>query len=60
MNSNLGSASRLSLAPPESSFAELSSAKEVLEEIYGLLEEFGPMWYTEELHERTLAALKAN
>jgi hypothetical protein len=29
----------------------------VLKEIFELLEEYGPMWYTEELHDRAKAAL---
>ncbi len=39
---------------------ELTSPKEVLKEICELLEEFGPVWYTEELHRRATAALKVN
>jgi hypothetical protein len=38
----------------------LPSAKptEVLAEIFELLEEYGPAWYTEEHHDRIVAALK--
>ena len=32
---------------------------EVLKELFLLLEEFGPQWYTEELHDRAVAALHA-
>jgi len=32
--------------------------KEVLEELFLLLEEFGPNWYTERHHERVKAALE--
>jgi hypothetical protein len=31
--------------------------KVVLKEIFELLEEYGPIWYTEELHDRAKAAL---
>ncbi len=31
--------------------------REVLEHVLGLLEDFGPTWYTEELHNRIVAAL---
>jgi len=31
---------------------------EVLAEIFELLEEYGPAWYTEEHHDRIVAALK--
>jgi hypothetical protein len=30
----------------------------VFEELIGQLEEYGPIWYTEELHARALAALQ--
>ena len=32
-------------------------AREVLEEVYELLEDYGPTFYTEELHNRIVAAL---
>lgn len=35
-----------------------SNPKTVLEELIGLLEEYGPIWYTEELHARAVAALQ--
>ncbi len=31
----------------------------VLQELFELLEEYAPVWYTEELHERAMAALSA-
>lgn len=31
----------------------------VLEELFNLLESYGPTWYTEELHDRAVAALVA-
>lgn len=36
---------------------ENPAPREVLEEIFLLLEEFGPNWYTERLHERAKTAL---
>ena len=33
------------------------SPKEVLKEIFELMEEYGPIWYTEELHDRVKVAL---
>ena len=33
------------------------TAREVLEELFLLLEDYAPTWYTEELHSRTVAAL---
>jgi hypothetical protein len=40
--------------------ASVSSPREVLEEVFELLEEFGPVWYTEDLHNRVLEALRSN
>ncbi len=34
-----------------------TNPKVVLKEIFELLEEYGPTWYTEELHNRAKAAL---
>jgi hypothetical protein len=39
---------------------ELSDAKAVLEELFSLLEEYGPAWYTEEHHQRIVTALLAS
>jgi len=33
-------------------------AKQVLAELFDLLEEYGPSWYTEEHHNRAVAALR--
>jgi hypothetical protein len=48
------------LISPEPHASEASHTKEVLQEVFELLEEFGPAWYTEELHKRAAAALKCN
>jgi hypothetical protein len=37
---------------------ENPAPREVLEELFLLLEEFGPNWYTEKHHERVKAALE--
>jgi hypothetical protein len=37
--------------------AELADVKTVLEELFGLLEDYSPAWYTEEQRARTLNAL---
>jgi hypothetical protein len=34
-----------------------ANAKSVLIDLFELLEEYGPTWYTEELHDRAVAAL---
>ena len=44
----------------ESSLSHLSSTREVLQDVFELLEEFGPQWYTKELHDRAVAALRTN
>ena len=36
---------------------ETVNAKAVLEELFTLLEEYGPGWYTEDHHKRAVAAL---
>ena len=36
---------------------ESPSALKVLEELFDLLEDYGPAWYTEALHKRALAVL---
>ena len=33
------------------------TAREVLEELFVLLEDYGPTWYTQEHHNRAIAAL---
>jgi len=37
--------------------ATSETPKKVFEEIFNLLEEYGPVWYTQELHNRAAAAL---
>ena len=34
------------------------TTREVLEELFHLLEDYAPIWYTEEQHNRILAALR--
>jgi hypothetical protein len=46
------------LVSAESHVGHPSSTTEVLQEIFELLEEFSPVWYTEELHTRAVTALK--
>ena len=38
--------------------ASAPTAHEVLEELFLLLEEYAPAWYTEEQHNRAVAALR--
>jgi hypothetical protein len=35
------------------------SVRTVLEEMFELLEDYAPIWYTEQLHDRILAALRS-
>lgn len=35
------------------------SVRTVLEEVFVLLEDYAPLWYTEEQHDRILAALRS-
>jgi hypothetical protein len=37
--------------------AKAPSVRTVLEEVFELLEDYSPIWYTEEQHDRILAAL---
>jgi len=37
---------------------ELAGAAEVLRELFNLLEQYAPTWYTEEHHNRAVAALR--
>ena len=39
--------------------AGLDKAREALIELFDLLEEYGPIWYTEAHRERALAAIRA-
>ena len=43
--------------PATSTFAPAPDSHEVLREIFELLEDYAPSWYTEELHNRAAAAL---
>ena len=46
---------------PSSEDAErVPSAREVLEELFQLLEDYAPVWYTEEHHNRAVAALRGS
>lgn len=36
-----------------------ASSNELLRELFLLLEEYAPSWYSEELHDRAVAALQA-
>jgi prephenate dehydrogenase len=38
---------------------ESANPKEVLGELFDLLEEYAPTWYTDEHHDRALSALRA-
>jgi len=38
--------------------AHCSEARDVFAELVTLLEEYAPTWYTEDLHDRALAALR--
>lgn len=38
--------------------ASMAEVAEVYAEMFHLLEEYGPVWYTEELHERAAAGLE--
>jgi hypothetical protein len=60
MNSKQTSGHGLHLISTESHPGELSNPKEVLQEVFDLLEEFSPAWYSEELHSRAIAVLKGN
>jgi len=43
----------------ERDFEQVVEAREALVELYDLLEEYAPKWYTESHHARALAAIKA-
>jgi hypothetical protein len=45
--------------PMNIEFQRSANQEVVLEELFELLEEYGPSWYTEEHHRRVLAALRA-
>jgi hypothetical protein len=46
------------LEAPEIELAERERTIDVFQEIYKLLEDYAPAWYSEELHGRTEAALR--
>jgi hypothetical protein len=48
------------LISAESRPTNVSDPREVLERVFELLEEFGPVWYTEDLHDRVVEALRNN
>ena len=55
------SVDRLDLADShskENSEVHAPTAREVLEELFLLLEDYAPTWYTEEHHNRAVAALR--
>jgi hypothetical protein len=48
-------------SPPRSEEVERPpTPREVLEELFQLLEDYAPMWYTEEHHNRAVAALRGS
>ncbi len=50
-------ASNLNIAPNPMQTTRVSKAATALEELFVLLEEYGPAWYTQEHHDRALKAL---
>jgi hypothetical protein len=46
-------------APPQRTLFSPSDVVEVYNEMFSLLEEYAPSWYTEELHDRAVAGLHA-
>ena len=47
----------LNTVPPTGTPHQASDPRAALEELFVLLEEYGPMWYTQEHHDRALKAL---
>ena len=47
----------LNVAPDSALMKKTYDAKTVLEELFVLLEDYGPVWYTEEHHNRAVNAL---
>jgi len=43
---------------PRCEHASIMEAKEIFSELFHLLEDYAPPWYTEELHDRALAGLE--
>lgn len=46
------------LTDRHSTCLDLESPESVLRDLFDLLEEYGPSWYTEELHNRAASALE--
>jgi len=44
--------------PSDASPAQLESIAEAFRELFNLLEEYAPVWYTEEHHNKAVAALR--
>ena len=49
--------SRTGDAPQPGAGMRVPTTREVLEEMFQLLEDYAPAWYTEQLHDRAVAAL---
>lgn len=47
----------LNVVPNSMRTKKAYDAKTVLEELFVLLEDYGPMWYTQEHHDRAVSAL---
>ncbi|HTZ31115.1 MAG TPA: hypothetical protein VMH31_01585 [Methylomirabilota bacterium] len=43
---------------PKDLRASIVEVKEIFSELFDLLEDYAPSWYTEELHDRALASLE--
>jgi hypothetical protein len=46
-------------ADPSEDTERVPTTREVLQELFQLLEEYAPTWYTEEHHNRAVAALRS-
>ena len=53
-----GEATRSRREQPDASPAQLESIAGVFRELFNLLEQYAPAWYTEEHHNRAVAALR--
>jgi hypothetical protein len=56
---NVEQLSRTSTLEADVEERRVPAAREVLEELFELLEDYAPTWYTEEHHNRAMAALFA-
>ena len=54
---NTGFAPELNVVPVTIQPPKAPSARTVLEELFILLEDYGPTWYSKEHHDRAIAAL---